>query len=74
MDGYAVFRKQQLRGSLFSSPFGLMRLAITVHMPGGMLHITIDPDGMIHMTGPVARVCSGKIEIEGMDEAKIGPK
>lgn len=53
---------------------GLCSPRITVHMPGGRLDIRIDPDGMIHMTGPVARVCSGKIEIEGVNHAKIGPK
>jgi diaminopimelate epimerase len=53
---------------------GLCGPQITVHMPGGRLHIRIDSDWMIHMTGPVARVCSGKIEIEGVNNAKIGPK
>jgi diaminopimelate epimerase len=53
---------------------GLCSSQITVHMPGGRLHIQIDPGGMIQMSGPAARVCSGKIEIVGIDEAKIGPK
>lgn len=43
---------------------GLCDPHIDVHMPGGILKVDIDPDWMVHLTGPVARVCSGRIEIE----------
>ena len=43
---------------------GLCGAQIAVHMPGGRLDIMIDPDWTVHMTGPVARVCSGTIELE----------
>jgi len=37
---------------------------IEVHMPGGILEIEISPDFSVSMTGPVTRICSGKIDSE----------
>jgi len=38
---------------------GLVDQDITVHMPGGTLHIEIGDDGQIHMTGPVEGTFEG---------------
>lgn len=43
---------------------GLCDSAIRVHMPGGSLAITLTPDFAATMTGPVARVCTGRIDPE----------
>lgn len=43
---------------------GLCDAAVTVHMPGGSLAITLAPDFAATMTGPVARVCTGRIDPE----------
>jgi diaminopimelate epimerase len=43
---------------------GLCDSEITVHMPGGQLHISIQDDFFITMTGPVAKVCEGAIDDE----------
>ena len=40
---------------------------VTVHMPGGVIHIEIDPDYNIRMTGPVTRVASGTLYPEILD-------
>ncbi len=53
---------------------GLCGPQIAVHMPGGRLDIGIDPDWTIYMTGPVARVCSGTIELEDLIVNKIDRK
>jgi diaminopimelate epimerase len=53
---------------------GLCGPQIAVHMPGGKLDISIDPDWTVHMTGPVARVCSGTIELEDQTVHKIKHK
>jgi diaminopimelate epimerase len=53
---------------------GLCGPQIAVHMPGGVIDVCIDPDWMVHMTGPVARVCSGVIEMEGLATVKIDAK
>jgi diaminopimelate epimerase len=45
---------------------GLCGPQVAVHMPGGRLDISIYPDWTILMVGPVARVCSGIIEMEGL--------
>jgi diaminopimelate epimerase len=38
---------------------GLVDWDITVHMPGGQLHIEIMPDGEVFMTGPVEGTFEG---------------
>jgi diaminopimelate epimerase len=43
---------------------GLCGPHVTAHMVGGRLDITIHPDWTVLMIGPVARVCSGTVEIE----------
>ena len=43
---------------------GLCDNDITVHMPGGTLHLTIDANFMITMTGPVTKVFEGVIHPE----------
>ena len=43
---------------------GLCDPAITVHMPGGNLAIKFSDDFAATMTGPVARVCEGRIDME----------
>jgi diaminopimelate epimerase len=53
---------------------GLCRSHLGVHMPGGRLDISIDPDWTIHVLGPVARVCSGVMEIEDKFIPKIDRK
>ncbi len=45
---------------------GMCGPQVAVHMPGGRLDISIYPDWTILMVGPVARVCSGTIEMEGL--------
>jgi diaminopimelate epimerase len=42
-----------------SHRLGLVDNDITVHMPGGTLHIEIAPDSQIHMTGPVEGLFEG---------------
>lgn len=43
---------------------GLCDERITVHMPGGVLAITVHDDYSIEMTGPVVRVAEGRIDRE----------
>ncbi|HNS22821.1 MAG TPA: diaminopimelate epimerase [Sedimentisphaerales bacterium] len=43
-----------------SHKLGLVDGDITVHMPGGTLHIEITDDGQIHMTGPVEGTFEGR--------------
>ena len=38
---------------------GLVDNELKVHMPGGIIEIEINPDGHVHMTGPVTSVASG---------------
>lgn len=42
-----------------SHKLGLVDNDVTVHMPGGTLHIEIADDGQIHMTGPVEGTFEG---------------
>jgi len=42
-----------------SHKLGLVDSDVTVHMPGGTLHIEIADDGRIHMTGPVEGTFEG---------------
>ena len=41
---------------------------ITVHMPGGQIHISIDEDFGIIMTGPVTRIAEGRLADEIFQE------
>ncbi len=43
---------------------GLCDEEITVHMPGGELQIELSRDYAVKMTGPVLKVCEGKIDAE----------
>jgi diaminopimelate epimerase len=43
---------------------GLCDERITVHMPGGLLAITVHDDYSVEMTGPVTRVAEGSIQPE----------
>jgi diaminopimelate epimerase len=43
---------------------GLIDSAVTVHMPGGTLHIEISDDYAIRMTGPVTKVAEGMMAKE----------
>jgi diaminopimelate epimerase len=43
-----------VRNGLCSSP-------VTVHMPGGMLLVEIDPDWSVRLTGDVAPICRGEL-------------
>lgn len=43
---------------------GLCDARITVHMPGGLLAITVNDDYSIEMTGPVVQVAEGRIHPE----------
>jgi diaminopimelate epimerase len=43
---------------------GLVESPIAVHMPGGVLDMTIDSAFAVAMTGPVTRVCSGRLDAE----------
>ncbi|MBP7052600.1 MAG: diaminopimelate epimerase [Phycisphaerae bacterium] len=43
-----------------SHRLGLVDNGVTVHMPGGTLHIEIADDGQIHMTGPVEGTFEGR--------------
>ena len=36
---------------------------VTVHLPGGTLHVCYDGQGGIQMTGPASHVYDGAIEI-----------
>jgi len=51
---------------------GLCDRDITVHMPGGTLHITLTEDFLITMTGPVTKVYNGYISPE-MFEVTLNP-
>lgn len=51
---------------------GLCDSAITVHMPGGTLSITLSPTFAAVMTGPVTRVCNGVIDPEMFEG--MGPR
>jgi diaminopimelate epimerase len=46
---------------------GLCDSAITVHMPGGRLSISVTPTFSATMTGPVTRVCEGVMDTEMFD-------
>jgi diaminopimelate epimerase len=48
---------------------GLCDSPITVHMPGGQLHIAIDANFAITMTGPVTRVAEGHLADEMFRQA-----
>jgi diaminopimelate epimerase len=41
---------------------------VEVHMPGGVIDITISPDWSVSMTGAVTRVCSGYLFAEALAE------
>ena len=43
---------------------GLCDSPVTVHMPGGRLHISIDEHFAITMTGPVTRIAEGHLSDE----------
>ncbi|MDY6792197.1 MAG: diaminopimelate epimerase [Thermodesulfobacteriota bacterium] len=43
---------------------GLCNSDITVHMPGGQIHIHVDDNFEATMTGPVTKVCDGNISDE----------
>ncbi len=43
---------------------GLCGADVAVTMPGGTLHVAIDDDWSMTLTGPVTRVCSGEIDPE----------
>ena len=47
---------------------GLCDTAITVHMPGGELEITVNDDYSIEMTGPVTRVAEGQLDPEAFQD------
>lgn len=47
---------------------GLCDSPITVHMPGGQIHISIDQDFGIIMTGPVTRIAEGHLVEEIFQE------
>ncbi len=47
---------------------GLCDSPITVHMPGGQLHITIDENFAVTMTGPVTRIAEGQLSDEMFQE------
>ena len=43
---------------------GFVDNELKVHMPGGIIEISINPDGRVHMTGPVSSVASGTFSDE----------
>jgi UDP-N-acetylmuramoyl-L-alanyl-D-glutamate--2,6-diaminopimelate ligase len=43
---------------------GLVDSRITVHMPGGLLQITVAEDYTVTLTGPITRICEGTIDSE----------
>jgi len=47
-----------------SQRLGMVDSDITVHMPGGTLHIEIADDGQIHMTGPVEGTFEGRFHAD----------
>ncbi len=47
-----------------SHKLGLVDNDVTVHMPGGTLHIEIGDDGQIHMTGPVEGTFEGSFHAD----------
>lgn len=47
-----------------SHKLGMVDNDITVHMPGGTLHIEIADDGQIHMTGPVEGTFEGRFHAD----------
>jgi diaminopimelate epimerase len=47
-----------------SHRLGLVDNDVTVHMPGGTLHIEIADDGRIHMTGPVEGTFEGRFHAD----------
>ena len=49
-----------------SHRLGLVDNDVTVHMPGGTLHIEIADDGRIHMTGPVEGTFEGSFHSDLM--------
>ena len=51
-----------------ANKLGLCDQAITVHMPGGNLDIRFSEDFVATMTGPVTRVCNGRMDLEMFDE------
>jgi diaminopimelate epimerase len=47
---------------------GLCESFITVHMPGGNLAVEFTEDFSATMTGPVTRVCEGRMDMEMFEE------
>jgi diaminopimelate epimerase len=43
---------------------GLCDRQIAVHMPGGVIDISIGGDGTVTMSGPVTRICEGVLSGE----------
>lgn len=52
---------------------GLCDPFITVHMPGGDLAIKLSDEFAATMTGPVTRVCEGKMDMEMFDSSAPNP-
>lgn len=50
---------------------GFCESPITVHMPGGKLHIEISDGYNVRMAGPVTRVCEGTIDSEAFTWMKV---
>ncbi len=55
-----------------SHRLGLVDSDVTVHMPGGTLHIEIAGDGQIHMTGPVEGTFEGSFHQDLMKRISKG--
>ncbi|MBI4765297.1 MAG: diaminopimelate epimerase [Deltaproteobacteria bacterium] len=51
-----------------ANKLGLCDSPVTVHMPGGQLHISIDKNFAITMTGPVTRIAEGQLAEEMFQE------
>jgi len=54
--------------SVVAYRLGLCDPIITVHMPGGVLAISLSKDFTATMTGPVTRVCDGRMDLEMFKE------
>lgn len=48
---------------------GLCDRDITVHMPGGEIHIELTPDFQVRMTGPVTHIADGEVDPECLEGA-----
>jgi len=47
---------------------------IAIHSPGGVLRVNVEPDGTVHLTGPVEEVCGGVLSADLLARLRGGAR